>query len=462
MKTLNTLKGTIIYGAGNAGKQLFDILSKENSKAVFCFVDDNKKLNGNLCRNKKILSFNQLVKLSQQYHIPNIIIAIPSIKREILIKLIDKLNPLALNINFLSLKKINNDKKYLSDIINGNLINFLGRKISVIDKKLLNNLNDKVILITGAGGSIGSELCKQLSKLKIKKIIALENSELNFYKIKKNDYINNKIKLVLGNILDQKLIKFLDQKYKIDIVFHAAAYKHVNILEDNIYQAVENNIFGTLNLLEAFKEKKKEFILISTDKAAKPRNNLGFTKRISEIIAQDYSSKLKINIVRFGNVFGSQGSAIDLFIDQINCGGPVTITNKNVKRYFMSINEACNLVIQSSQLKENSKIFILKMGNQIKLIDIIKKLISYKKIRDPSSKINIKEIGLKKGEKMEEILSLSNKFIRTSHPDIVIADEPRYSSIEIKKFLSELSVCYSKIDEKKIKLCLTKFLHKEI
>ena len=458
----NTLKGTIIYGAGNAGKQLFDILCKENNEAVFCFVDDNKKLNGKLCRNKKILSFNQLVKLSQQYHIPNIIIAIPSIKRQILIKLIDKLNPLALNINFLSLKKITNDKIYLSDIINGNLINFLGRKISVIDKKLLNNLNNKVILITGAGGSIGSELCKQLSKLKVKKIIALDNSELNFYNIQKNDYINNKIKLVLGNILDKKLIKFLDQKYKIDIIFHAAAYKHVNILEDNIYQAVENNIFGTLNLLETFKEKKKEFILISTDKAANPRNNLGFTKRISEIIAQNYSSKLKINIVRFGNVFGSQGSAINLFIDQINYGGPVTITNKNVKRYFMSINEACNLVIQSSQLKENSKIFILKMGNQIKLIDIIKKLINYKKIKDPSSKINIKEIGIKKSEKIRETLSLSNKFFKTSHPDILIADEPRYSSSEIKNFISELLVCFNKIDDKKIKLCLTKFLKKEI
>lgn len=262
--------------------------------------------------------------------------------------------------------------------------------------------------------------------------------------------------------MDANLLNFLDKKFNIDIIFHTAAYKHVNILEKNIYPAVENNIFGTLNLLETFKNKNKKFVLISTDKAARPKNILGFTKRISEIISQNYSSRLKICIVRFGNVFGSQGSAINLFIEQINKGGPVTITNKKVKRYFMSINEACNLVIQSSQINGDSKIFILNMGKPIKIIDIIKKLINYKKQKNPHSKIKIKEIGLGSSEKLSEKLTYTNKLAKTIHPDILMAREPEYSRQDLDNFLKELKKNFQGFNEIGMKRSLKKFLKKEI
>lgn len=338
----------------------------------------------------------------------------------------------------------------------------LERKISKLDRNLIKKLNNKTILVTGAGGSIGKELCKQLSKLKLKKIIALENNELNYYKLKNSHFINKNFKLILGNILDANLLNFLDKKFNIDIIFHTAAYKHVNILEKNIYPAVENNIFGTLNLLETFKNKNKKFVLISTDKAARPKNILGFTKRISEIISQNYSSRLKICIVRFGNVFGSQGSAINLFIEQINKGGPVTITNKKVKRYFMSINEACNLVIQSSQINGDLKIFILNMGKPIKIIDIIKKLINYKKQKNPHSKIKIKEIGLGSSEKLSEKLTYTNKLAKTIHPDILMAREPEYSRQDLDNFLKELKKNFQGFNEIGMKRSLKKFLKKEI
>ena len=459
-----TVNGNIIYGAGNAGTQLCDILKKNNRDSVYCFVEDNHKLINKRIKNTQIISFDALFELSQRTIIPSIVIAIPSLSYEDLLKLVNKLRPLALNVNFLPLKEITNDKISLEDLQDAKLADLFQRKISKIDKRLLDGLNQKIILVTGAGGSIGSELCRQLSKQNVKKIIALDNSEFALYDLQKKNINLKKIKFVLGSIQDKNLIKFLYNKYKIDTIFHTAAFKHVNILEDNITQAVENNINGTLNLLKCLNNKKANFVIISTDKAARPTSILGMTKRIAEILAQSYFSNYNIKIVRFGNVFGSQGSAINLFVDQINNGGPVTITNKKVKRFFMSIQEACNLVIQSSQLKSKSRIFILNMGKSILLLDIIYKLM-HQKINNNfelSRNIKVKEIGLKRGEKLEEILTLSKNLAKTIHPDILSCKEPIYSTSELNNFFSNLEFAMSAFNNNKIKSCMKDFLKKEL
>jgi FlaA1/EpsC-like NDP-sugar epimerase len=457
-----TIEGNIIYGAGNAGIQLCDILEKNNKDSVYCFVDDNRKLQNKKIKNKKIISFDNLFQLSQNIIVPNIIIAIPSLSYVTLFELLDKLRSLALNVSFLPLKKITNDKIFLEDLQDAKLVDLFQRKISKIDQKILRGLDKKTILVTGAGGSIGSELCLQLSKQNIKKIIALDISELALYNLQNKTFNSKKIVFILGSILDEKLIKFLYNKYKINTIFHTAAFKHLDILENNILQAVQNNIYGTLNLLKCMINKKINFVLISTDKAAKPSSILGLSKRIAEITTQSYFSKYNTNIVRFGNVFGSQGSAINLFINQINNGGPVTITNKKVKRFFMSIQEACNLVMHCSQLKLKSQIFILNMGKPLLLLDIIKKLIFYKTKNIPNLNIEIKEIGLKPGEKIVEVLTLSNRLLKTAHPDILSSREPLYSVKELNHFFSNLQDAMSTRNNSKIKLCMKNFLKNEL
>tara|TARA_B110000977_G_scaffold191751_1_gene264307 strand:- start:1390 stop:3636 length:2247 start_codon:yes stop_codon:yes gene_type:complete len=457
-----TIQGNIIYGAGNAGAQLCDILKKNNKDSVHCFVDDNSKLLNKRIKNTKIISIDNLFQLSQHTIISNIIIAIPSLSYVTLFKLLDKLKLLALNVSFLPLKKITNDKIFLEDLQDAKLADLFQRKISKIDQKLLRGLDKKIILVTGAGGSIGSEICDQLSKQNVKKIIALDNSELALYNLQHKTLNSKKIDFILGSILDEKLIKFLYNKYKINTIFHTAAFKHVGILQNNISQAVQNNIYGTLNLLKCLNSKSINFVVISTDKAAKPSSILGYTKRIAEIAAQTYFSDYNVNIVRFGNVFGSQGSAINLFISQINKGGPVTITNNKVKRFFMSTQEACNLVLQCSQLKLKSKIFILNMGKPVLLLDIIRKLIFHKTKNNPSLNIEIKEIGLKPGEKIKEILTLSNHLSKTIHPDILSSKEPLYSAQRLNRFFSRLEMAMSTIGNNKIKLCMKDFLKNEL
>ena len=266
---------------------------------------------------------------------------------------------------------------------------------------------------------------------------------------------------VLGDITNKDFLNYLEKKYKINLVFHAAAYKHLNILEENIYNAVINNIFGTLNIIEVFKRQK--IVVISTDKAARPRSILGMTKRISEIASINYDkNNSKVNVVRFGNVFASQGSAINLFLKQINNGGPVTITDKKVERYFMSSSEAADLVIQGSQLKINNKILILNMGKQIKLIKVIQKLIDLKKKKDPYFDIKIKEIGLQKGEKLKEELTINKSKKSNLHNDIFIANEPEYSLKSIKETLESLRNSLIKKEEKKLLKIMQHFLRSEL
>ena len=455
------IEGTIIYGAGNAGSQFYNLQKINNLNSIYCFVDDNKKKQKKFIDDKKIISFKELVKISKNRVITNIVIAIPSLKKKSLLKKINQLKKISLSVNYIPLKNnLLKEKISLQDINYSDFLDIFERKTYQLNSKLLSKFKGKNILVTGAAGSIGTAICSKLKDLKTKKIIALDKSEIGIYNLK-NSFNNKNIKYILGDINRKSILENIERRYKIDLVFHTAAYKHLNILEDNICEAVRNNIFGTLNLINVFK--KKKLIIISTDKAVKPKSILGLTKRISEIASLNYSEKSsKIIVVRFGNVFASQGSAINLFLDQIKSGGPVTLTNKNVERYFMSSGEAANLVLQGSQLSENRKVLVLDMGKPVKLIKIVKKLIKTQQLESPDHSVRIKYIGLKKGEKLKENLFFNKIKRSTSHKNILIADEPKYNVNSTEYLLQKLKRHLNNYDDKNILKEMKKFLKYEL
>jgi len=277
------------------------------------------------------------------------------------------------------------------------------------------NLKNKNILVTGGAGSIGTEISNQISKSNPKKLIILDHSEFNIYRLSKK--INTKkIKLLLGDIKDENLIKNIIKKNNIEYIFHAAAYKHVKFLEQNLYSAVKNNIFGTNSILKAIKDKPSKLIFISTDKAVNPKNVLGITKRLGELLIQltfkkPGYEKSKFLIVRFGNVIGSDGSALPYFLNQIKKDLPISLTDKKMKRYFMTIKEACNLVLQTSKFQYKNKILFLDMGKPVRIIDIIKNI--FKTYKKENQKLKIKIIGNKFNEKITEKLTYNSKVYKT-------------------------------------------------
>tara|TARA_Y100000389_G_C17470712_1_gene530443 strand:+ start:3331 stop:5562 length:2232 start_codon:yes stop_codon:yes gene_type:complete len=460
------LQGSVIYGAGEAGKKLFKIYKQTNKDFVSFFVDDDKSLiKKKYIDGKKILPFQDLVKISKKKIINNIIIAIPSLSSKNLRNLINKLSPLTLNISIVNSNLLGeNSYLNLSDVTDTVLSDLFKRKHST-KLNLLKTLSKKKILITGAGGSIGSELVKQALGSN-SEVLALDHSELALYNLEKELNIGfnlKNIKFILGSILDKDLLISLMRNQKIDIVFHAAAYKHVNILENNISLAVKNNIIGTLNILDIFNNKNIKKVIISTDKATRPKSILGATKRISEIISQSYveanDQKSNIKVVRFGNVFGSKGSAIELFIDQLNKKLPLTLTDYKVKRYFMSVREACNLVIQVTNLKNKGKIFILNMGEQIFMKNVIYKLAEIKNIKKED--IVIHKIGLNKGEKLYEELSIGKRFYKTANKDIFVTNEPTYNNNKVHELISKLKKHLHNNDDKFLKNTMFSFLSGE-
>lgn len=464
-KKINIIEGlssTVIYGAGYSGKKLYDEIKKKTPNAEIYFIDDDHSKDGTFYKHSPILSYKTFDAIKKYLNISNIIIAIPSLEFHSRSELLNKIKNL--NIQVLTLPNKNefiNKSVFFNDIRKLNPSDFLNREISKIDNKLIGYLNGSVVLVTGGAGSIGSEIARQISKTKVKKIILFDNNETSLFRTL-NTFVNRKKVIpVLGDINDEFFLKRTIKKFSVMHVFHAAAYKHVNILEGNIINAVKNNILGTLTLLKSINDNVKSFTFISTDKAAHPKNNLGITKRLSEILCFYYIhlflKKTKLTVVRFGNVFASNGSAIELFVEQLQKNLPLTVTSKNVKRFFMSAKEASNLVLQSVGLKcfDNS-VFVLNMGKPIKIIDLAKNILKFFNKKNYPIKI----IGLKKGEKISEKLSLSNKIYKTSHKDIFITREKKYSIYAVKMLIEFLEK--NLYNEDKIKKYLKKFLKFEI
>lgn len=439
----NQSENVAIFGAGLEGKQFMDALRWNSNYRVKQFIDDNIDLQGQMLSGISIESFNSAKLKFEKLQITTLFITVPSNIETTRKRLLKSISEYPLKIKIIpSLSSLISGTFIITDLEDLKIEDLLGREpVLPVPKLMSKNITDKTVLVTGAGGSIGSELCRQIVQWKPNILILLDVSEFSIYSIQKeiyDKYKNHDFKIVplIGSIQDVNFIKKVMNSFKIDTVYHAAAYKHVPLMEQNVFQCISNNILGTKNVAEiSMINEVKNFILISTDKAVNPTNYMGASKRFAEIICQNYNkrkSNTHFSIVRFGNVLGSSGSVVPLFKEQIRNGGPVTLTHLNVTRYFMTIPEAAQLVIQASSMEKTGEIFVLDMGNPIKILELAKKMITlagFKPVvsKESSSKndvISIIVTGLRPGEKLYEELSYNSKLLKTDHPRIMKSIEP--------------------------------------
>ena len=456
-------KKVLIYGAGDAGRQLLTALENSSEFKVIGLLDDDSQLHRQILLGQTIYSPSNLERLVKTKNISIVFLALPTIDRVKRNQIIENLNKYKLIVKTLpSISEIVDGRITISDIKDLNIDDLLDREQVEPDNKLLNkNINSKTVLVTGAGGSIGSELCRQIAKLRPNKLILLELNEFALYKIfEELAFLNKSLKIIplLVNIQDQIKIETIFETFKVDTVYHAAAYKHVSLVEENICEGVKNNVFGTLAIAKASMNKKvSNLVFISSDKAVRPTNIMGASKRLSELCMQGVCNDAKdintnFSIVRFGNVLESSGSVIPKFKKQIKEGGPVTLTHKDVTRYFMTITEAAQLVIQAGSMGKHSEVFVLDMGKSIKIIDLIKKMINLSgfTIRDdknPTGDIKIKIVGLRPGEKLYEELLIGDDPQKTDHIKIKKAND---SFIPFAQLELELNNLKSLLDENSI------------
>ena len=351
--------------------------------------------------------------------------------------------------------KILENRDFTTQLKNISVEDLLARHPKDLDKEKISSfLKNKTVLVTGAGGSIGSEICRQCEKYGVKELIMLDHSEYNLYMIEQ-EIKNIPTKAVMQSIINKEYLDKTFQMYKPEIVIHAAAYKHVPLVEENINEGILNNVLGTKNVIDiAIKNKVKKFVLISTDKAVRPTNVMGATKRICELYAQNViSNSTEIVAVRFGNVLGSSGSVIPKFKAQIEKGGPVTVTHPDITRYFMLISEACELVLQAAAIGKGGEIFILDMGEPVKIVDLAKKMCELSGKND----IEIKFTGLRPGEKLYEELLIDDTNCNTEYDSITIAKSTHYDIDALKNDIEELISCKDKLS--KLKHIVPEFNH---
>jgi FlaA1/EpsC-like NDP-sugar epimerase len=428
-ESLNANKKILIIGAGEAGRNILSEYTRKGfNKNIVGFIDDDKYKVGKIFNSKMIYgTSNQIHEIINKYKVNEILIAMPSAGAATINKIVSiiKSENHAIPIKILpSMAELFKDQPLISSIRDVSILDLVGREEFKIDGKIIRDrFEGKTILVTGAGGSIGSEICKQILKFDIKRLIAIGRGENSIYNLIKslNEYLQfigkkPEINFKIIDVKDYKLLESAFNEYKPDIIFHAAAHKHVPLMEYNEIEAIQNNVGGTLNVLKLSADYKvKEFVLISTDKAVRPVNVMGATKRMAEIITDYYNKEKGLNtsIVRFGNVLGSRGSVIPLFREQIEKGGPVTVTHPEITRYFMSIPEASLLVINAAAFSNGGECFVLDMGKQYKILDIANNLIKLCGY-EPGEDIKIEFTGLRPGEKLYEELSYGCEKMRNT------------------------------------------------
>lgn len=457
--SIKKTKNVVIYGAGKAGIRLESEFSHTEYKVKF-FVDDDKVVQNRSIDSIKVISKEKLKANLDKKQFDLLVIAMPSIAKQITKDIYNDLGNYFKEIKILpSIDEILETKEFTSQLQEISVEDLLARHPKDLDKtKISEFIQNKTILITGAGGSIGSEICRQCKVFGAKKLILLDHSEFNLYRIAE-ELKDIEVICVMQNVVNLEMLDTTFNKYRPEIVIHAAAYKHVPLVEDNIAEGIVNNILGTKNTIDcSIQYNVEKFVLISTDKAVRPTNVMGTTKRICELYAQNIlgsntSCKTEIVAVRFGNVLGSSGSVIPKFQSQIEKGENITVTHPDITRYFMLIPEACALVLQAAAIGAGGKIFILDMGEPIKIVDLAKKMIEL----SAKEGIEIEYTGLRPGEKLYEELLIDDSDVTTDYQSITVAAPTFYNIKKLNEDIDELIKCENKL--RKLKDIVPEFNH---
>jgi FlaA1/EpsC-like NDP-sugar epimerase len=463
----------IIYGAGSAGRQLSHALQLSSQYKHVAYIDDDLSLDRTYINGIPVFDNKDIKNIFEKYRASEVLLALPSVSLKIRNKIINKLTTLGIQVRSLpSLSKLAEGKVKIEDLLEIDIGDLLGRERVSANPKLLKIKNtNKVVLVTGAGGSIGSELCRQILLLKPKSLILFERNEASLYLIEKelSSINSNQIDIypVIGSIKDFQRMRDVFKLYNVQTIYHAAAYKHVPLVEFNQSQGVLNNTIGTMLAAEAaIAEKIETFVLISTDKAVRPTSTMGATKRVAELILQalsKHTNETCLTMVRFGNVLDSSGSVIPLFKNQIKKGGPITVTDKNMVRYFMTIPEAVELVIQAGALSKGGDVFVLDMGKPVRIYDLAVKMIQLSGLQvldknNPEGDIEITYTGLRPGEKLYEELLISKTSEKTENKLIMREKEKIIEWSLLKPLVNDLQNSSIIDDKNKIRDILLKIV----
>ncbi|MEM7209849.1 MAG: nucleoside-diphosphate sugar epimerase/dehydratase [Pseudomonadota bacterium] len=472
-----------IYGAGTAGYQLFEALRYRASYRPVAFIDDDDSLHGRSIAGVRVYNARQIEEMIRQTGAQELLLAIPSLSRRRRAELLDYLEPLPLRVRTVpSIQDLASGRLKVDDISEVGITDLLQREeVSPRDDLLEQCIRGKSVLVTGAGGSIGAELCRQIVNLKPSRLILIEHSEFNLYAIQGEierivevESLDVIVTSILCSIKNATQMRSVMETYRVDTVYHAAAYKHVPIVEHNIAEGLNNNVVGTLTTAQAaIVTGVKNFVLISTDKAVRPTNVMGASKRLAEMVLQALSSKDRLKLygeafssaslspvvsnntrftmVRFGNVLGSSGSVIPKFREQIRNGGPITVTHPQITRYFMTIPEAAQLVIQAGSMGEGGDVFVLDMGEPVKILDLATKMVHLSGLsvideKNPAGDIAIEFTGLRPGEKLFEELLIGDNVTGTGHSMIMRAHEESVTWEEMQLILDRLAEGLAKPD----------------
>lgn len=471
-----------IYGAGGAGNQLANALSHTSDFRPMAFIDDKKELQGATIAGIKVYAFDALPQLIVDRDIKEVLLAMPSLSKAQQKHILERLAPLKVKIKVTPpLTDLVNGKGvlHLEDVREIEIEDLLGRDQVAPDPRLIAAcITGKSVMVSGAGGSIGSELCRQILRQQPARLILLEMSEFALYAIEQElrllqKSLGSAVELMpfLGSVLEGEKCQRIMRTFAVETVYHAAAYKHVPLVEHNPIEGIRNNVFGTLSIAQAaMTVGVKNFVLISTDKAVRPTNVMGATKRLSELVLQAFArqqyAKLlhaqphtRFCMVRFGNVLGSSGSVVPLFRKQIMAGGPITLTHPEITRYFMTIPEAAQLVLQAGSMGEGGDVFVLDMGQPVKIIDLAKQMVrlsglEVKSEATPEGTIELHHVGLRPGEKLYEELLIGDNVEGTDHPLIMCAQEAEIPWPELQGLLQELGDACERFDFEEIRALL--------
>ena len=449
----------LVYGVGNITKDLLHVLQQSRKYQIVGIIDERKTLAGSRILGVKVYPKEKLRELIKNLEIKHLFLALPNDLKPLKDNIIHSLEDMPVQISQIpSLDDITSGKLQLSDIKPVDVLDVLQRETVAPNQQLLQkDIIGKVVMVTGAGGSIGSELCRQIIKQQPKELILFELSEFALYSIQQElvnviesqSGVNIALHAHLGSVTNQRLLENICKKYQVETIYHAAAYKHVPIVESNQYEGAVNNFIGTYRALQAaINTQVRTFVAISTDKAVRPTNVMGATKRMAELACQALAASqtiTTISMVRFGNVLGSSGSVVPLFNRQLAAGGPLTVTHPDVTRYFMTIPEAAQLVIQAGAMAEGGEVFVLDMGESVKIVDLAKRMIRLSghvvkgEDTDPNEGIAIEFVGLRPGEKLyEELIIGGDNIEQTGHSRIMKAHERSFNLAELEMFIQQL------------------------